>query len=283
MAVIKKIGKTVTKTTTPKVNAPLISTVSLPDRISIPSDKLGDYSILLYGEKKIGKTSLASKFKDAFFLMFEPGAKALSIFQRPVETWAEFKEYVKLLRKDKKFSTIVVDTVDIAYKKCMEYVCKKLVIDHPSDEGWGKGWEAIRNEFTSEINTLLDLDKGTILISHATEKEIKTRTGDVYHRISPTVANQAKEVLEGIVDIWAYYRYNGSTRSLVIGGDDHVGAGHRLEKRFKYTNGEPIREISMGQNAEEAFNNFLEAFNNKTIQQSSPITKPTLVVKRRKK
>lgn len=279
MAVIrKKVGKP-TKSV-PAAKASQKAEVSLPDRISSPSDRLGDYSILLYGEKKIGKTLLASKFKDAFFLMFEPGAKAISIFKKPVSNWLEFKAYVALLKKDKRFATVVIDPVDLAYKACLQYVCEKLVIDYPSDEDWGKGWNAIRDEFTSEINSLLRLDKGVILISHATEKEIKTRTGDKYDKICPTMSKQAREVLEGIVDIWIYVHYEGKERILTIIGDDHVGAGHRLEGRFLYTNGSLVKEIPMGTNAAEAYKNFTQAFDNKF--HATTVTKPKVTIKRRK-
>jgi hypothetical protein len=271
MAVIikKKVGAPVKVET----SAPIVKTVvSLPSAESSPLLNLGDYSILLYGEKKIGKTSLASKFSKAFFLMFEPGAKALSVFQRHVNSWQEFKDYVKLLQKDTSFETVVVDPVDLAYKACFEYVCKKLVIDHPSDESWGKGWNAIRDEFTSEINKLLALKKGVILISHAAEKEIKTRTGDTYHKIMATMSSQAREVLEGIVDIWAYYSYEGKKRVLIIEGDDHVGAGHRLEKHFFYLDGTAIKEIPMGGSPKEAYENFVKAFNNKLAKEPAKLT-----------
>lgn len=276
MVVIRKVGKPVAKPTAPVAET---VSVSLPSEASIPSNKLGDYSILLYGEKKIGKTSLASKFKDAFFFMLEPGAKALAIYQRPVTSWAEFKKYIALLQSDKKFGTVVIDTIDIAYKLCHLYVCQKLVIQHPSDEEWGKGWEAIRDEFTGEVNKLLALNKGVIFISHAAEKEITTRIGDKYHKIAPTMSNQARDVLEGIVDIWAYYCYDGKQRVLMVEGDDHIGAGHRLERRFKYTDGTAIKEIPMGTNANEAFKLFLEAFNNQLVH--SVETKPKLTIKRR--
>jgi len=278
MAVVKK--KMVSNSLKPTVTAPVstvMADVTLPGEVSEPMENLGDYSILLYGEKKIGKTSLASKFKDAFFLMFEPGAKALSIYQRPVANWLEFKKYVALLQKDKKFATIVIDPVDIAYQSCATYICQKLVIDHPSDEEWGKGWQAIKEEFTAEFNKLLHLNKGVIMISHAAEKEIKTRTGDKYHKITATMSGQARDVLEGVVDIWAYYCYDSGSRTLVIEGDDHIGAGHRLETRFRYTDGVRICKIPMGTTAQEAHDNFMKAFNNELRREAQ---KPKLMIKK---
>jgi hypothetical protein len=236
--------------------------VSLPSQKSIPSTDLGNYSMLLYGMKKIGKTSLASKFPEAIFLMTEPGAKALSVYQVSVKSWAEFKGYVKLLSEDEKFQTVVVDIVDNLYAQCFEYVCQKLAIEHPSEEKWGKGWGDIKKEFITEIMALAQCGKGIIFVSHAMEKEVKQRNGDSYHMIAPTMANQAKEVLEGLVDIWAYYTYENKERVLVIKGSDHIGAGHRIENKFRYTDGTAVEEISMGKSAGEAHKNFVKAFSN---------------------
>jgi len=164
---------------------------------------------------------------------------------------------------------------------CVEYICDKLVIKHLSDEEWGKGWQACKDEFNNEIVKLLKTGKGVIFISHAAEKEIKTRTGDTYHRISPTMSNQARDILEGIVDIWMYYGYENKSRSLWIEGNDHIGAGHRLETRFKYTDGSAIAEIPMGKNSTEAHANFIKSFNNQLQKgEDRKVVKKVVIVKK---
>lgn len=234
--------------------------LSLPSKLSTPSPDLADYSTLLFGEKKIGKTSLAAQFPNSFFMMFEPGGRALSIQQRPVRDWLQAKKYLKLLQKDKEFGTVVVDTADLAFKICQKYVVNKLGVEHPSDEEWGKGWEALRDEFTSWVMDLLMLDKGVIFISHATEKEIRKRSGVKFHRVSPTMSGQAADILEGVIDIWAYYHYEGKKRVLTVQGDEHTGAGHRVKGHFV-----GYRDIPMGRSAEEAYANFIKAWNNEPI------------------
>lgn len=247
--------------------------LSLPTEKSDPCDKLQDYSILLYGAKKIGKTTLASMFPKALFLFCEPGGKALSVYGRPVRNWREFKGYVRLVCKSKMYENVIVDTGDYMYEYALEYVCKKLVIDHPSDEAWGKGWKAVKAEVADEVNKLLHSGKGVIFISHAREEEIETRDGRKYNKTSSTLPGQAKELLEGLVDIWAYYTYDGKRRVLIIRGDDYNDAGHRIEGRFQYPDGTPIRKISMGSSKEEAYKNFVAAFENK-------LEKPVLKLKK---
>ena len=123
------------------------SEYTLPTELSKPSNNIWDYGILIHAEKKIGKTSLCSMIPGAFFMMTQPGAKSFELFQKPVKSWEAFKAYVKLLEKDKKFKCVVIDHVDGAYKACLRFVCERDGMDHPADEGYGKGWAAVTDEF----------------------------------------------------------------------------------------------------------------------------------------
>lgn len=268
MAVVKRKLPRKTKGRAKKaasLPAPELEKLSLPTERSVPSTRIQDFTILLFGEKKIGKTDLTAQFDDTLHLMTEPGGKAQSIFQVVVRNWREFQGYVKLLEKDKRFRTVSVDTADLLYKMCFDYMMQKMGIEHPSEESYGKGWAAIRTEFEKWVMRLIGTGKGVIFVSHAQEKEIKMRGGEKYDRISPTMAGQARDVLEGVVDIWAYYGYDGSRRILTIQGSDHIGAGHRLKAHFRTPKGKPLVSVDMGGSAEEGYGNLIAAFNNKYV------------------
>lgn len=261
MAVPKKVTKK--GAGVPKKTAVAKPTVTLPTEVSEPSEDLMDYVWLLYGEKKIGKTSLAARFPDALFFMFEPGGKALRIYQRPINRWAEFVSYLDLLDETEDFRTVVVDTADIAYDRCFEHMCTKLAITHPQDErDFGRSWQAIENEFTKQMTRLLNSDRGCIFIAHAETKEVETRTGEMFSVLQPSLAKQAGKFLEGVVDIQAYYGYMGNERRLLIQGNDFIKAGNRLEEHFHSPEGERIVSIPMGTSPAQAFANLNTAFDN---------------------
>lgn len=249
-----------------------IENLTLPKELSKPSDNIWDFGILIHGEKKIGKTGLASEIERNFMMMAEPGAKSFTVYQKPVLTWDAYKSYIKLLEKDKFFKVVTVDPIDFIYKSCVKYVCQKNGMDHPSDEGYGKGWSLVSDEFLEWTKRLLACKKGVILISHSAYKEIKTRRGDEYSKILPTLPGGAWGVLEGMIDFWGHMYYDGSKRVMQIIGDEHVGAGHNIEGHFLYKDGTPIKKIPMGNNKKEAYGNFIKAFNNELVREKIVLT-----------
>jgi hypothetical protein len=263
--------------------------LTLPTKKSVPSDSLWDYLILVYGEKKIGKTSMFAHAGNAFFSMFEPGGRALEIYQRPVGRWRDFQKYISLLEKDSEeneeegFNPVVIDTTDVAYDMCLDHVCQRMGIDHPTDAGYGKGWHAVKREFVKQIARLGATGKGVAFISHSAEREVRTRRGGTYDKVMPTMSNQARDVMEALVDIWVSYEYIGNDRWLRILGDDHVSAGHRLEKRFRYVDGSPVRFIPGGTSAEETWENFQRAFDNDLDPSIVPQRRTKKKVRRKKR
>lgn len=258
--------------------------LTLPTEKSVPSDNLWDYLILLYGTKKIGKTSMLQHAGEApFYCMFEPGGKAIGIYQRPVTSWLMFRKIIDLLEKDaageNKFNPVIIDTVDVAYDCCQERMCFELGIDHPSDLGYAKGWHAVKREFVRQIARLAATGKGIAFVSHNAEKEIKAR-GGTYDMVAPTMTGSARDVMDKIIDIWVHYDFFGEERWLQILGDDHVQAGHRLETRFKYPDGSPIRYLQCGDSSQETWDNFTAAFDNELDR---PDTLPSRTKKKKKK
>ncbi len=243
------------------------STVDLPTERSVPSNKLWDYSILIYGLKKIGKTSMWSHAKSAFYFMWEPGGSALKLYQRRMHDWQEFKDYVEAFIESD-FTLGIVDTVDRAYAGCLKSVCERLVIDHPgSQDDYGKSWNAVNTEFADVMDALLHSGKGVVFISHSKIMEIKPRGGGAkYDKIMPTMPGAASAYMDAVVDIWCHYDYNGENRQLKLLGDSEVSAGHRLEEHFKYTDGKRIRVIEMGDSSRESFDNFQAAFDNELVR-----------------
>lgn len=201
------------------------------------------YTLLLYGREKIGKTVWLSSFPDALFLTFEPGTTGLPIYEYNAEDggcrrWEFAQAAVAMLEQTDRFKTVIFDTADAAYDRCLDYICAKMGIDHPGEaadgkKDWGKSWKAIRQELSNLVYRIRQTGRGVAFTSHATEETFKRRdTGEEFVRIHPSMGGQARKVVEAIVDLFFYCEYIRSPegevrRVMVTEGDEVVFAGHR--------------------------------------------------------
>jgi hypothetical protein len=173
----------------------------LPTAKTQPKPDLADLTVLVYGQTKIGKSSLCSKAESALFLATEPGLNALDVYQAPIQSWDDLLNACAEITDGKHpFKTVIIDTIDNAYKFCTDFILKKFKIDHESDLGYGKGYAIVNNEFQRVLTKLAFLPYGLFLISHAKEIEVETRTGK-YSRIVPTLPDKARKIVLGMVDM----------------------------------------------------------------------------------
>lgn len=176
----------------------------LPTQKTPPKPDLADLTVLVYGATKIGKSTWCSHADNAVFLSTEPGLNSLEVFQVPIRSWDELLAACGEIAEGKhEFKTVILDTVDNAYRMCSEHVCRKFKIEHESDLGYGKGFALINNEFQRVLNKLAFMPYGLYLISHSQETEIETRTGK-YNKTVPTLPEKARKIVLGLVDMILY-------------------------------------------------------------------------------
>jgi len=183
----------------------------LPTQKTPPRNGLSDLTVLVYGLPKAGKSTFCSHSDGALFLATEAGLNSLEVFQTPISSWEQFLAACREVSEGKhKFKTIIVDTIDNAYKFCSEYICAKHKIEHESDFGYGKGWALVNNEFYRVLNKLSMLPYGLFMVSHAQDKEMETRTGK-YVKTVPTLPDKARKLVLGMSDMILFCDLDSST------------------------------------------------------------------------
>lgn len=201
-------------------------------------------SFLIYGERKAGKTTAASKFPSPILIAFEKGYGMLpGVIAQPVNTWKEALEVKKQLLKDAEavqkgekadttFKTVVIDTIDIAYDCCEKFILAKEGVEYLDETEKMRGYRALSREYDKFFQELLKANYSVVCISHATTKQIK-ENGEKYDKTIPTVPDRGFLVVSRMVDVCAYaaFEVNPETgdndRVLIMRGNKHLEAGSR--------------------------------------------------------
>ena len=176
-----------------------------------------DFLILLYGIVKIGKSTFASHFDDVYFLRTEPGLRSLKVRDTKITCWADFQEFVRRMEdKPRELATVktfCVDTITNLSKFCMHWVCGREGIAHPSDQDWGKGWEAYADEFGHWILRLVELGKGVIFIAHESQIEVISRRQKI-SKCVPDMPRTTYRIINNFVDIILWMNYVSQSQQL---------------------------------------------------------------------
>lgn len=166
--------------------------------------------ILLYGQEKGGKSTLAAGFPKAAVIDTEGGHKG---FEQDAyvhaATWDQIKEACAFVVEHKREGVVVFDSLSRAYD-----VCRKQVL---ADNGWsdereggafGAGFAVVRNEFRSALDPLFDLPArgvGVVLVTHTSKEVIEKPTGDITI-IKPDLNDRKTyDAISRMADVTMYY------------------------------------------------------------------------------
>tara|TARA_R100001082_G_C4359430_1_gene158577 strand:- start:836 stop:1498 length:663 start_codon:yes stop_codon:yes gene_type:complete len=188
------------------------------------------------GRPKIGKSTFASGFPNAVFAATEAGLNFLDVTEVQVREWPAFKALIdELTRSPGHVETLVIDTLDNLHMMCEEHVCQVNGISHPSDLGYGKGFTMVKNQFrlaltkASMLQTKDGKRMGLVMISHAKEMEVESRTGKVV-QWTLSLPNAARQIVEAMSDLLLFADVEGDTRVLRTKPHRNWVAGDRSGK-----------------------------------------------------
>lgn len=168
----------------------------------------------------------------------------------PINSWGELLKTLRELKKPEAhdaYETIIVDTADIAWDYCEQYVCAQNNVDKINQIPYGGGHSQLKKEFDKQLRSIVQMGYGLVLISHSTAKPfMDPRTGAEYDRMVPTLPNGARIIVNRLCDIIGYstteFDENGQTvTKLKMRGTPRYDAGSRFtytpdEITFNYTN-----------------------------------------------
>lgn len=228
-----------------------------------------DVTMLIYGPTKIGKSTFCAHAPGALFLATEAGLNNLEVYQVTIDSWESMLDALKEISEGKHgFKTIIVDTIDNAYKMCAEYVCKKNGIAHESDLDWGKGWALVGNEFQRVLTKMSLLPYGLIMVSHSEAKDTDAKTGK-YTKQMPTLPKGARQFVLSMVDLVLYCE----TRKAASGEGEAEERVIRTKPAREYEAGD--RTGILPETLPLDYSSLVEALKGNAVSQEKPAKLPT--------
>ena len=172
------------------------------------SRDLSGYITYIYGAPKVGKTSLGADMPKPLLLAFERGYNALAgIIAQDISSWSEIKQVVRELKKPENkesFSTIIVDTVDVAAIQCEKYICGQNGVNALGEIPYGQGWTLLKKEFEEVFRSIAQLGYAVYFIAHYKEGSFKKSDGSEFSIIRPSVSDTYNRIIENMADIYGY-------------------------------------------------------------------------------
>lgn len=199
--------------------------------------------VFLFGSSYVGKSTFADGVEDNLIISTDGNtdeltspsiqiANEVTVNGRITTTklaWQVFRELVdELEKKQNSFKYITIDLVEDLRELCRVYIWDKLKIQHESDAGFGKAYDAVTMEFNTVIKRIKAAGYHVILISKEVEGEVTLKSGGKYTTFRPNLQDKVANTLAGLVDISAraYVDDNGK-RWLQLAKQDHVFGGSR--------------------------------------------------------
>ena len=163
------------------------------------------WRMMLYGVPGVGKSTLAAKAPNPFFLDLERGLDQIDVVKNknPIANLNEYKNWCEMLMAQEKVKTVVTDTLDHLEKLVFDWVCS--VNNQKSIESWGygKGYVLAREEWNGILqlwDRLVDSGKNVLVVAHEEVKKFEDPTSEQYDRYQIKVHHKSANMLIGHFD-----------------------------------------------------------------------------------
>lgn len=261
------------------------------NELNTPSEDFDDYTLVLYGQKGRGKTTLSAAFPKTLTLMLEPFRKGLAIRQVSItkhsaqqirdgaaDIWQRIMNTTQKWIDDPSVERLSFDSIDLFYSTCQESVCARNKINVPGDAGRSSSdiWIQIREEFAAYMNALKDSGMRITMLSHVKDREESDLDGGKMKFSQPSCSPACLTYIKQAADIVLQIgRYNDRRAAMVRDPGNMAFVSNGAQGKFMQPDGKPLNifelpDILSDKPQIELYNTLVDAFNNKLWDMDTP-------------
>lgn len=262
-----------------------------PDELNIPSEIFDDYTLVLYGQKGRGKTTISADFPDTLTIMIEPFRKGLKIRQVEVQkhsatqirdgapdTWQRIINTTPRWLNDNTVQRLSYDSIDLIYQSCQESICARNNIKVPGDAGRSSSdiWIEIREEFSSYMNTVKSNGMRITFLSHVKEREETDLEGGKMKFSQPSCSPACLAYIRQAADIVLQIgTYNEKRAAMVRDPANNAFVANGAQGKFLQPDGKPLYIFELPDISDcgpgPLYQTLVDAFNNKVWDMDTPL------------
>lgn len=215
-----------------------MSEITLPTEDFVP--EIGgipkDFSMIVFGPPKVGKTTFGASWPKSLLLECESGgAKYVKSRKMDLSSLGELRKVWNLLKTDTAYENVVLDSLDRVAQWIEDEICAEMGLKNIMDAKKGERHGAQWGEYVQRVLMFLEgwksLGKRLILLAHTKKAEtdgqglvISPKTINLYGQ----TASRVMAIVENIGHLYAVEGEGGNIqRILSFRAGTHVEAGSR--------------------------------------------------------
>lgn len=199
--------------------------------------------VVVYGVEGIGKTTFASHFPAPLFLDLDRGSCQMDVDRiDSIQDWPALMGTLDQIQRDPSlpYSTIVIDTADMAAKLASAYICKANGNKKSIEEfGYGKGYVILAEKFSKLLlnaEVLVNMGFNVVFLAHAMQRTV-TRPDDTgsYDHWEMKLPGSKNNSLGALLKEWADLLLFADYKVIIRQGADGKGKAAGGQRRMRAT------------------------------------------------
>ena len=251
---------------------PTMTKTWLPTSISEAHIDDNRFSILLYGQDKVGKSKFCSSIPNHLIIACRMGnidhidSKRVYIGgEEDMENPKGLENFIEILNQVQSTpdccDTLIIDDADRLYEHCVRHYAVNRFKIKEHELPSRIVWYTVRNKMTQIMGLLKSLPCGLVFTFNEELESIDDISTEITRR-NITASPQYKTILRGQFLMRMYMDIGNSGDSrLTIEGSRGLAAGNGYDKNFLYE-GKKLKRFSIGNDGNHGWTMFKMAFNN---------------------